>query len=99
MSEEYNGWRTYETWCVHLWITGEEPSYRHWDARARAQDTEALREELEAHYAESLDLLELPGVFRDLLSGSLREVDWREIAEALREGMDEDEDEDEEGEA
>ena len=98
MSEEYNGWRNWETWCLHLWITGEEPSYRHWDARARAQDTEALREELEAHYTEALALLEeLPGVFRDLLGGSLREVDWWEIAEALREGMDEDEDE--EGEA
>ena len=89
-SEEYNGWRNWETWCVHLWITGEESSYGYWMDMANRYDRDRLREELEAHYTEALALLEeLPGVFRDLLGGSLREVDWQEIAEALREGMDE----------
>lgn len=24
----YNGWTNYETWCVHLWLSNEEGSYR-----------------------------------------------------------------------
>ncbi len=37
MSEEakrYNGWTNYETWCVHLWLTNEEGSYRYWREQA-----------------------------------------------------------------
>ena len=94
MSEEYNGWRTYETWCVHLWITSEEGPYRYWTERAAAMDPETLELELrEAHEGEAE---EVPLGWRsDAARGFLSEVDWREIAEALREGVDQDQ----EGEA
>jgi hypothetical protein len=41
--EGYNGWANYETWCVHLWMTNDEGSYRYW------------REEAERHQAEAPD--------------------------------------------
>lgn len=43
MGEEsgYNGWKNYETWCVHLWLTNEEPSYRYWREEARRHVEEA----------------------------------------------------------
>ena len=29
MSDDgYQGWTNYATWCVHLWLSNEEPSYR-----------------------------------------------------------------------
>ena len=41
MSEEsYNGWHNRETWCVALWLSNEESSYRYWQDAAR----EAYRE-------------------------------------------------------
>lgn len=39
---DYQGWKNYETWGVHLWITNEEGSYDHWRERAAE-----LREEYE----------------------------------------------------
>jgi hypothetical protein len=44
MSDEatrYNGWANYETWCVHLWLTNEEGSYRYWREEARRHRREA----------------------------------------------------------
>lgn len=30
MTKTYNGWTNYETWCMNLWLSNEEPSYRYW---------------------------------------------------------------------
>lgn len=44
MSENCNGYTNYETWCVHLWLTNERPSYEHWREVARQTmiDADAL---------------------------------------------------------
>lgn len=31
----YQGWTSYATWAVALWLNNEEPSYRHWRERGR----------------------------------------------------------------
>ena len=33
-TKNYNGWSNYETWCVHLWMTNEEGTYRYWREEA-----------------------------------------------------------------
>lgn len=40
---EYNSWSNYETWCVLLWLTNEEGSYRYWSEEA-ARHLEAARD-------------------------------------------------------
>ena len=41
--ERFNGWSNHETWCVHLWLTNEEGSYRYWRAEAARHRKEAPR--------------------------------------------------------
>jgi hypothetical protein len=42
-TKRYNGWSNYETWCVHLWLTNEEGSYRYWREEAERYRKEAPR--------------------------------------------------------
>ena len=41
MSEKYNGYANYETWCLHLWLTNEEGSYKFCREAARTHAIEA----------------------------------------------------------
>ncbi len=40
-AKKYNGWKNYETWCVHLWLTNEEATYWYWRDAARQNRREA----------------------------------------------------------
>lgn len=35
MSEHYNGYMNYETWCVALWLDNDENAQTHWNERAQ----------------------------------------------------------------
>jgi len=87
----YNGWTNYETWCVKLHMDKDEGSQRHWDRSAREAVRDfggpdgcipVLADRLEEwHKIE--DMPQVTGVYADLLSASLSEVNWHEIAENL----------------
>jgi len=85
----YNGWSNYETWCTHLWMTGNDASeYQYWlEIAEEHNDVYHLAEVIRDIWEENIDqyLENAPGLFRDLLRSSLSEVNWREIAESLKE--------------
>lgn len=92
-TKTYNGWTNYETWCVHLWLTNEEGSYRYW----REEAGRHLRDDREdARYSlgrqlkgelEEASPLEEASLFSDLLNAALSEVDWHEVADAFLEDL------------
>jgi len=95
---EYQGWTNYETWNVNLWLVNGQSSLECWQDRARAmlethrtrKAVSVLAQLLEAHYDEEANCWigdRWDGCFIDLLRASLREVNWREIAEALIEDI------------
>lgn len=94
MSEGYNGWSNYETWLVKLWMDNDAGSYHYWQERtqeiadASDDDDSTAREiadSLKEEHEQQAEELGIPtsGVFSDLMTAALGEVDWREIAESL----------------
>lgn len=99
----YNGWSSYESWCVNLWIGNDQISYHHAQGLTRrASSAYELAQRLKDWVEEDNPLSNESSLYSDLLSASLREVNWREIAEHYWEDFredDEDEEEESEGES
>ena len=91
---KYNGWTNYETWNFKLWMDNDG-SDQYWEERAegiwqgtdeddkdRSYDaTKQLEDELEASAYENCP--DTSGFYGDVLNSSIREVNWREIAEHI----------------
>lgn len=92
MSEGYNGWTNYETWCVALWLSNDELYYNETREMAQASHdadeqpwelAQSLREYVES-FDEVTAVTEGPASFVcDLLGAALSDVDFSEIAENL----------------
>ena len=84
----YNGWSTYETWLVNLWIQNSQSLYAALHAEVCEADTlYDAREILKAWLDNEYDwFVEENGhdLFQDLLKGALQEVNWYEIAKNWR---------------
>lgn len=87
----YNGWSTYETWLVNLWITNDRDL--HAALHADVLDAGSLfdaKEILQAWLENEVDLhLEAAGnthggLIADLLRGAVQEVNWYEIVKNWR---------------
>ena len=107
----YNGWTNYETWACKLWIDNDEGSYRYWGARAQdawdnAEAHSVFTKEQDAAHTLADELREeieqgapqLEGMYADLLTSAISEINWREIAENLLEDVDKAQDEEDEEE-
>lgn len=99
-TQTYNGWTNYETWCVHLWLSNEEGSYRYWreeaerhQRRNRDDARNILARQLKSELEEASPLEEA-SLFSDLLNAALSEVDWYEVADAFLEDLEPDDEPD-----
>lgn len=102
---QYEGWKNYPTWCVNLWLTNDEGLYRealgvvrtaiasvhHGDRPCTLE--QATRFDVEDAFKEWVEergmFDDVGGFAADLGGWALAQVDWREIAEAWIEMVDE----------
>ena len=86
MSEKYNGWANYETWCVNLEILDgmccEDFGIRPVSEDERDRDIQALEATLEDYVVEIVEM-DSKGFALDLALSFLNKVDWQEIAEHM----------------
>lgn len=104
MIKGYNGWTNYETWLVNLWMDNEEGSQAFFTEQAEeiyekaAEKPHFTRAEVAAQrfggwlkdwHEENRPEMPTSGVYYDLLSGALSEVNWDEIAKHYIETVEE----------
>jgi hypothetical protein len=84
----YNGWTSYETWRVNLWLTNDARDPEFYEAVRACKTTRDGALEIQAYVDNLMDIDEaMPteGLFFELLHVALRAVNWYEIAERWRE--------------
>lgn len=90
----YNGYTNKETWQVSLWLNNEYTSYHYWSERAQelydgSYDLETalydLAEEIKSSTKDNAP--ELTGLYSDLLTDTLNQVNWREVAKSFSEDI------------
>lgn len=96
MVMSYNGWSNYETWCVQLWCTNEEPIQRHWKQTVRQacddacgidpEDDQRIAASTVERYLDDFLTDDIPDLSRtmygDLLMHAIGMCDLYEIARA-----------------
>jgi hypothetical protein len=80
MSTSYNGWTNYATWRVNLEIfDGIDPTEMHWHKLDRFDLADALQE-----YAAEVVTMGASGLALDYAIAFMADVNFREIADAMR---------------
>jgi hypothetical protein len=107
-NKTYNGWTNYETWCANLWMDNAGYEFFHdmareaWENAPPSYSSQSKLDAARASLAAALkeyheeEMPEVVGVYSDLLSAALSEVDWYEIAGSMLEDFKEEEEEEEE---
>lgn len=75
---EYNGWKNYETWIIHLHLTNDSGVYEH--IRDCVENAFELRE----FVLELIEYYDLSGLAANLIKAAVDNADWKEILEAIK---------------
>lgn len=87
--KQYNGWTNYETWLVNLWLSSERKAQAYWLGNAeeclkdvrndKAQATGRMANYMQEQLADTSPVTS--GIYADLITAALSNVNWREVAE------------------
>ena len=86
---DYNGWPSYETWNVMLWLDNDEPAYRYYTGRMRRRKDRGFKR-LSAGTAHAIAGAALGTETGDGVHLSNSRIRWGRIAEAMRESVEDD---------
>ena len=92
--EKDNGWPNYETWAVNAWLTNDTDTYERLMSIVQNPDTlgeqaDELKNWLHiglCNMADDAGVVEVVGMYVDLLSAAFDMVEWKEIVRANQSG-------------
>ena len=82
--DDYNGWKNYPTWDIHLWLANNEVTYHQAMMLLAVGGTlSAGADNLRAFVQDNNPLKDESSPYADILGWALQIVDWDEVAAAL----------------
>ncbi len=83
---DYNGWANYQTWLVSLWLANDVCTYQSIrELVDTAKDAYSASQAIKAFIEDLNPVGDQASLFADLMSASLRTVDWVQVAESFLE--------------
>lgn len=101
MCNQYQGYSNYPTWAVSLWLNNDANNYSHWVDRAQDLANESGKEDAVSDLASELEnevtefAPEVEGMYSDIFTWAMDQVDWQEIAESMLEDIEVESDDEE----
>ena len=84
----YNGWKNWETWSCKLWFDEDGTTNWYYDyVKENNTSVEYLAEMLENELYDKYEEQIQTGFFSDIVGHAIREVDFIEIDEAIKESI------------
>ena len=78
----YNGYKNWNTWLVHLFLTSEEPTYLLLEYLAEtSKDVREMADKAKQYILNHNPLHGQPGLYHNLLASALNEVEWTEAVQ------------------
>ena len=80
----YNGWPTYQTWLVYVWLTNDQDTYQLSCEVVGAADTVGqAAEALKLMVESGTEVLESASLYADLLTSAFYLVAWDTLARSF----------------
>jgi len=84
IEEEFNGYTNKPTWTLAIWLETDESLKNYWKYKTRSLPEDELSKELQAYFEDRNPLSREFTFYSDILTNSIKLIDWGEIAKKLK---------------
>jgi hypothetical protein len=84
VEEEFNGYANKPTWTLAIWLETDESLKNYWKYKTKSLSEDELSKELRAYFEDRNPLSMEFTFYSDILTNSIKLIDWREIAKKLK---------------
>jgi len=84
VEEEFNGYTNKPTWTLAIWLETDESLKNYWKYKTKSLPEDELSKELQAYFEDRNPLSMEFTFYSDILTNSIKLIDWRELAKKLK---------------
>lgn len=89
VEDEFKGYTNKSTWTLAIWLETDESLKQYWRFKSKSLSEEDLSKELQAYFEDRNPLSREFTIFSNLLTDSLKLINWGEIAKKLKDDEEE----------